>query len=373
MLQPAPAEPGMPIDEVDTPALLLDLDAFEANLKTMADGVAGSGVALRPHAKTHKCPTIAMKQIALGAVGQCCQKVGEAEALVRGGVTNVLVSNEVVGAPKLRRLAALARHAEIGVCADDPIQIDAYSAAADAAGAEIAVLVEINVGANRCGVAPGQPVLDLAQRIEAAPGLRFGGIQAYHGSAQHMRTFEEREAAINGAVAAVIESRDLLTKNGLDCAIIGGAGTGSYELEAASGVYNELQVGSYVFMDGDYARNKDRDGGAYRRFQHALFIWAAAISRGAPDRAVLDAGHKATSIDSGLPTAYGRQDIEVVGLSDEHTKLKLAPDSPLTVGDKVRLVPGHCDPTVNLHDWYVCYRGDRVECLWPIAARGAIY
>lgn len=373
MMQPAPAEPGMPLDAVDTPALLLDLDAFEANLRTMADSVAGTGVKLRPHAKTHKCPTIALKQIELGAVGQCCQKVGEAEALVRGGVRDILVSNEIVGAPKLRRLAALSKQATIAVCADDPAQVEAYAAAAVEAGTTLTVLVEINVGANRCGVEPGAPARDLARLIEGAKGLSFGGLQAYHGSAQHLRTYEERQAAIAGAVAAAAETRDMLAKDGLDCAIIGGAGTGSYEFEAGSGVYNELQVGSYVFMDGDYARNQDRNGGPYQRFQHALFIWAAAISRGNPERGVLDAGHKATSIDSGLPTAYGRQDIDVVGMSDEHTKLKLAPDSPLKVGDKLRLVPGHCDPTVNLHDWYVCYRGDRVECLWPIAAAGAIY
>jgi 3-hydroxy-D-aspartate aldolase len=195
-----PAEIGMSLDEVDTPALVIDLDAFERNLKRLSERIAGSGVRLRPHAKTHKCAVIALKQIELGAVGVCCQKVSEAEALVYGGVKDVLVTNEIVGKQKLRRLMGLAGSAKIATCADDPAQVTALNEAAGEAGITLPVHVEVNMGGNRCGVEPAQPALDLARKIMDAPHLSFAGLQAYHGSAQHLRTWEERQKAIAGAV-----------------------------------------------------------------------------------------------------------------------------------------------------------------------------
>src|ERR1700730_1543614 len=196
MTQRPPAEIGMPLDEVDTPALVIDLDAFERNLRRLADRVAGSGVRMRPHAKTHKCPVIALQQIELGAVGVCVQKVSEAEALVYGGVKDVLVTNEVVGRQKLRRLTALAHNARIGVCVDDAGQAAALDAAAAEAGVTLPVYVEVNMGGNRCGVEPGEPALDLARRVAAATHLTFAGLQAYHGSAQHLRGWEERRPGL---------------------------------------------------------------------------------------------------------------------------------------------------------------------------------
>jgi D-serine deaminase-like pyridoxal phosphate-dependent protein len=366
-----PAEIGMPLHEVDTPALLVDLDAFERNLQRLAQHAARAGVALRPHAKTHKSPAIALRQIASGAVGVCCQKVSEAAAMVDGGVGDVLISNEIVGRQKIARLAVLAHRARIAVCVDDPENVAALSEAAQAEKVTLDVLVEINVGANRCGVSPGEPALELARRVAGAAGLHFRGLQAYHGSAQHLRSGEQRRAAIDGAILQSRETRDLLHHHGIQCRVICGAGTGTYPLEAASGVYNELQAGSYLFMDGSYARNRSDDGSPFAEFQHSLFVYTTVMSRATEQRAVVDAGMKALSVDSGMPTVWGIEAAEYVGASDEHGTLQLATAAQsIRLGDKLRLVPGHCDPTVNLHDWYVGIRGDRVETLWPITARG---
>ncbi len=374
---PAPAAIGMPVEDVDTPALLVDLDAFERNLKRMADAIKDSSARLRPHSKTHKCPVIALQQMALGAVGICCQKVGEAEALVYGGVDNVLVSNQIVGAPKLAKLASLARRAKMAVCADDAGNVADIDAAAAAAGVTLDVLVEIDVGAGRCGVAPGAPALALAQKIDQSAHLNFGGLQAYHGSAQHIRDYEGRRKAIESATAMTSETVSLLAKNGLDCGIVGGAGTGTFQFEAASGVYNELQAGSYIFMDADYGRNLNSGGDPVDDFENSLFVYATVMSRAASDRAILDAGLKALSVDSGLPLMWQTPGVEFVGASDEHGKLLISEsvqggNSDLKVGDKVKVVPGHVDPTVNMYDWYVCIRGGRVEALWPITARGRL-
>ncbi len=373
MLQSPPAQPGMREDEIDTPALIIDLDAFEANLDRMAGLLAPTGTRLRAHAKTHKSPVIAKLQMARGAVGQCVQKVAEAETLAWGGIPDILVSNEVVGATKLARLAALARIAKVAVCADDVAQVSALETAAADAGIRLPVLVEIDVGAGRCGVAPGPDAVALAQRIAGSRHLIFGGLQAYHGSAQHKRTVEERRRAVDGAVDASRRTVEQLRQQGLDCAIVGGAGTGTFALEAASGVYNEIQAGSYVFMDADYARNLDEAGRPVGTFRHALFVLATVMS--VPNRgvAVVDAGHKAVAVDSGLPTLWQRPEIRYVGASDEHGKLEVGAETAApALGEKLRLVPGHCDPTVDRYDWYVGLRGGRVECLWPVAARGAM-
>jgi D-serine deaminase-like pyridoxal phosphate-dependent protein len=364
----------MSLDEVDTPALIVDLDAFEHNLRRLADRARDAGVRLRPHAKTHKCPVIALKQIELGAIGVCCQKVSEAEAMVYGGVRNVLVTNEVVGRQKLRRLMALAGTATVGVCVDDPAQVTDLDAAASEAAVDLPVHVEINMGGNRCGVEPGEAALHLAQRIGDSRHLRFAGLQAYHGSAQHLRTWQERQQAIAGAVEKAAMTRDLLAANGIACDNITGAGTGTFEFEAGSGVYTELQCGSYIFMDADYGRNFDHDGALIHTFDPSLFVWATVMSRPTEERAIVDAGLKALAMDSGPPTVWDEPAATFDRASDEHGRLLIgAATNRLKLGDKVRLVPGHCDPTVNLYDWYVAVRGERVEAVWPITARGALY
>ena len=374
-----PAAAGMAFADIDTPALVIDLDAFERNLKRMADFVAKSRVKLRAHAKTHKSPIIAAKQMELGAVGVCCQKVSEAEVLVEGGIGDVLVSNEVAGAAKLDRLAALARRAKIAVCVDDPGNVAEMEAAAAKAGVTLDVLVEIDVGARRCGIAPGAPAARLAKQIASSPHLNFAGLQAYHGSAQHVRKADTRRDQIARAVEMVEETLGALRAAGLEARIVGGGGTGTYENEAASRVYTELQCGSYIFMDADYARNKRADGGLFDAYEHALFVCATVMSMPAPERAVVDAGLKSFSVDSGMPLAWQLPGALYHRPSDEHGILDLTTctERPKR-GDKVLLVPGHCDPTVNLHDWYIGVRGfgtpaARVESVWPVAARGAVF
>jgi len=369
-----PAEVGMPLDEVDTPALVIDLDAFERNLRRLSERIVGSPVKARPHAKTHKCPVIALKQVELGAVGVCVQKVSEAEAMVYGGVRDVLVTNEIVGRQKLRRLTSLAQTARVGVCADDESQVRAIDTAAGEAGVTLPVYVEVNMGGNRCGVEPGEPALDLARRVAEASHLTFAGLQAYHGSAQHLRGWDERRQAIAQAADKAGRTRDLLVRHGIECPTVTGAGTGSFEFEAASGVYTELQCGSYIFMDADYGRNRDRDGAPTKEFEPSLFVWATVMSRPGEDRAIVDAGLKALAFDSGPPLVCDEPAATYERASDEHGRLSVsAATNRLGLGDKIRLIPGHCDPTVNLYDWYVCIRGSRVEQLWPITARGAVY
>src|SRR5205807_6671907 len=373
-MNPPPAEIGVPVAEVETPALIIDLDALDRNIAKMAEFAKVAGVRVRPHAKTHKSPAIVLRQIAHGAIGQAVQKVGEAEVLVRGGVKDVLVSNQVVGERKLRRLAALARDATIALCFDSAEQVDAASRVARDFGVELGGLIEIEieVGMERCGVASGKPAAALARRIADAPSLKFRGMQAYHGRAQHLATHQQRAQAIASAIDAVRETLDALKSENLTCETVAGAGTGTFAFETESGVYNELQVGSYVFMDTDYARIGNKDGGRYTAFEHSLFVLASVISTPTADRAIVDAGLKSYSAEKGPPWVHGLDDVEVAGVSDEHGKLKLSPDAQrLRIGEQVWLIPGHCDPTVNLHDWYVGVRNGRVEALWPIDARGA--
>ena len=379
MTMPPPAEPGMPFADIDTPALVIHLDAFERNLKRMEDLAQRYGIRIRPHAKTHKSPLIAHKQLAHGAVGVCCQKISEAEIMIRGGIRDVLITNEIAGARKLDRLAWLAHEARVAVCTDSHDNVRELAKAAARAGVRLEVLVEIDCGGRRCGIPPGRPAAELASAIAASPHLTFGGLQAYYGAAQHFRTYAERQEAISVAGERVKETVAELDRVGLTCRIIGGAGTGTLELEAASGIWNELQPGSYVFMDADYGRNQNPDGSRFDAFEHALFVLATVMSVPEANRAVVDAGHKALSNDSGFPDVPELPGAKYHRPSDEHGVLDLTEcEHKPRLGDKVLLIPGHCDPTVNLHDWYVCVRGPRlrdahVEAVWPVAARGALF
>lgn len=364
------AQPGDPLSAVDTPALVLDLDAFERNLERMALALRGSSVRLRPHAKSHKCPQIALRQVAQGAVGICCQKVSEAAVFVAAGIKDVLVTNQVVGDVKLRHLVALAHGARIGVLVDDPRQVQALAAAAQAQAVTLDVYIEVDVGSNRCGVAPGEAAAALARQIAASPALRFTGLQCYHGRAQHLRAAQDRAAAIGAAVEAARSSRRAIEACGIGVERVTGAGTGSFVHERDSGVFNEIQAGSYIFMDRDYGDNQL--GVDDIAFEQALFVRTTVMSRTTATRAVVDAGLKASSVDSGLPTVWQRSDLCYMKAADEHGVLSTADAAALALGDPLMLVPGHCDPTVNLYDELVCVRGDRVEALWSIAARGAL-
>ena len=367
-----PAEPDMLLTEVDTPALVLDLDAMERNSQRLQQSLSGMQLHIRPHAKSHKSAKISLYQMAHGARGVCCQKVSEAEALVNGGVPDVLITNEVVGPKKLQRLAQLAKRGHIAVCVDDLQNIADIGAAMEREQATLDVLVEINVGGDRCGVEPGETAVCLAREISNHKRLRFGGLQAYFGSAQHIRGVEERRTAIQQCVEKVKLTKRLLDSANLPVQLVTGGGTGSYLFEAESGVYDELQVGSYIFMDADYKRN-DWDGSGIPRFEQSLFVWTTIMSAAAPGRAVVDAGLKALSVDSGMPTVTDYPDVTYARASDEHGVLTFAGPQRFAIGQKIRLTPGHCDPTVNLHEWYVCVRGEKVEALWPVDARGAIF
>jgi D-serine deaminase-like pyridoxal phosphate-dependent protein len=368
-MQSRPARAGDPLAAVETPSLCVDLDALTRNLDGMA--AATRSIRLRPHAKSHKCPDIAKLQMARGAVGICCQKTDEAAAFVAAGVGDVLLTNEVVSDVKLARVAALGRQADLGMLFDNAQAVGRAGAAAVAEGVTLGAYVEVDVGASRCGVAPGEPAVALARDIARTPGLRLRGLHAYQGSAQHLRTPQERERAIAAAVERVTVTRRMMEAAGLSCDIVTGAGTGTWPLERDSGVYDELQPGSYVFMDVDYGRNTLAPTDL--AFEQSLFVLASVMSVPARERAIVDAGLKAFSLDSGLPRVHDAPGLEYAKASDEHGVLTVDPARTAPVlGEIVRLVPGHCDPTVNLYDWLVAYRGTRVEAVWPIAARGAL-
>ncbi len=371
MIDTRPARDGTPIAEIETPALVLDVDAFTRNLETMQAELSGSGVALRAHGKAHKCPEIAKRQVAAGAVGICCQKVSEAEAFVDAGIGSVLVSNEVVAPSKLARLAELARRAEVMVLCDNALTVPLLADAARDAGIVLKVLVEIEVGGKRCGIAAGEEAARLASLIDRETSLSFEGLHAYRGSTQHQRTYTERQESTAYVVDAVKKTLGALGDAGLVRTFVTGGGTGSYPFERDSGVFTEVQPGSYAFLDMDYGRNLGENGMPVRTFENSLFILATVISRPTDDRAVLDAGHKAHSMDSGLAGIRAPTGGSVSGQSDEHMVVAVADGAAgFAVGDRVRLIPGHVDPTFNLHDWVVCLNGDVVADVWPISARG---
>jgi 3-hydroxy-D-aspartate aldolase len=372
----APALPGMRIDEVQTPCLILDLDALERNLRKMGEYAKAHNIRLRAHAKMHKSVDVFRLQEKIGgANGVCCQKVSEAEVFARAGITDILVSNQVRDARKIDRLAKLPKlGARIIVCVDDLANVAELSEAAARNGTTIECLIEIDCGAGRCGVTTTAAVVEIAQAISRAKGLKFSGLQAYQGAMQHLPTYEERSKKFEVAVAFVRDAVDALKKVGLQTDIVSGGGTGSYGFEATSGVYNELQCGSYAFMDADYGRILDKSGKRLDQaeWENALFILTSVMSHAKPDKAVCDAGLKVQSVDSGLPVIFGRTDVKYVRCSDEHGSID-DPGNVLRINEKLRLIPGHCDPTCNIHDWYVGVRGDKVETLWPVSARGKAY
>ena len=371
-----PAAPGMDEKDIQTPCLILDLDALERNIKKMGDYAKAHGMRHRSHGKMHKSVDVQKLQESLGgAVGVCCQKVSEAEVFVRGGIKDVLVSNQVRDPAKIDRLARLPKFgSRIIVCVDDLENVAELSAAAQKHGTTLECFVEIDCGAGRCGVTTTQDVVTIAKAIDAAPGLKFTGIQAYQGAMQHIDKYEDRKAKLDTAIDMVKDAVQGLKANGLTPELVSGGGTGSYYFESNSGVFNELQCGSYAFMDADYGRILDKDGKRidHGEWENALFILTTVMSHSKADKAIVDAGLKAQSVDSGLPFIYGRDDVKYIKCSDEHGVVD-DPKGVLKVNDKLRLVPGHCDPTCNVHDWYVGVRNGKVEAVWPVSARGKAY
>lgn len=371
-----PALPGMDEADIQTPCLILDLDALERNIRKMGEYAKAHGMRHRSHGKMHKSVDVQKLQQSLGgAVGVCCQKVSEAEVFARGGIEDILVSNEVRDPVKIDRLARLPKYgSRIIVCVDDLPNVAELSAAAQRHDTTLECLVEIECGAGRCGVKDVGVAIEIARAVDAAPALRFSGIQAYQATVQHLESYEDRRARSDDAIALVKTASEALRAVGLKPELVSGGGTGSYCFESNSGVYNELQCGSYAFMDADYGRIRDKDGNRidHGEWENALFILTSVMSHADPRRAVCDAGLKALSLDSGLPVVYGRNDVKYVRVSDEHGVIE-DERGVLRINERLKLVPGHCDPTCNLHDWYVGVRHGKVEAVWPVSARGKCY
>lgn len=379
---------GQPVSAIDTPALVVDLDAMQRNLSRMAEFARKHDIRWRPHAKMHKSSAIARLQMQAGAVGVCVQKTGEAEAMAAGGVNDIYISNEVIAPAKLARVADLAHQlaAESGQLAIAVDSVEGVRRLAHemnerrrgGAPAVIDVFVEIDVGQGRCGVTPGQSAVDLALEVRKHPPLRFAGLQAYHGKAQHLRGARERREAIATVARDARFTKKLIEDEGVSVGLITGAGTGSMVCETASGVFGELQAGSFLFMDADYAAN-ERDP-AQPAFEHALFVKSQVMSTGLL-HAVCDAGHKSHAIDSGLPRVLALEptgELDYLNGGDEHGILKPARGNQRVpkLDEIVWLIPGHCDPTVNLHNQMIGVTGGlekgRVDKIIRVDARGAL-
>lgn len=358
---------GAELAALDTPALLIDREALERNLATMADFFRDRPAKLRPHAKTHKSPLIAHKQLALGAVGITCAKLGEAEVMVEAGIRDILVANQVIGPAKIARLMGLLHHARVAVAVDSAGNLRDLARAAQAHGVELDVLIEVNTGMNRCGVEPGEAALTLARVAADLPGIRFRGLQAYEGHLVNIESEVERATRVSAAMAPVRETRQRLEDEGLPVAVVSGGGTGTFALTGALPYFDEIQAGSYVFMDAKYATI----AGVGERFAPALTVAATVISRPTADRAILDVGRKSLGTDHGTPRLKGLDGARFESFSEEHAKLTVeGPARDLRVGDVVEIVPGHGCTTVNLYDHYLVMQQGAVEAVWPVAARG---
>jgi D-serine deaminase-like pyridoxal phosphate-dependent protein len=353
-----------------TPALVIDLPAFERNLRAMQAHCDRVGLKLRPHAKTHKSAEVARRQIATGAVGQCCAKLGEAEALAAGGIDGLLVTSPVAAAQGFARIAALnARLNDFMVVADSAHCVEGYARAGAASGKPLKVLVDIDVGLHRTGILPGAPALALAQSIAASRHLQFMGLQGYAGSVQHIEDFEERRKQSLAALAHLRETRDLVAGAGLACPIVSGGGTGTFNIDAEAQVFTELQAGSYIFMDKQYCDVRIANA-APLPFETSLLVRTTVISANMPGLATTDAGFKSFATDAGPPLLHAGAPAgaSYFFFGDEQGGIMGA--GGLKPGDVVTCSAPHCDPTVNLHDCYHGVDGERLVAIWPVDARG---
>ncbi len=357
--------PGTAIQEFDTPALVVDLDVAEMNIRKMQSFADKHGIDLRPHSKTHKSPYWAHKQLDAGAIGITCSKVGEAEVLVDGGVREVLIANEIVGRKKIARLAALEKRANVVVAADNAENVRELSEAAEAIGVEIGVLVDVNVRMARCGVEPGEPTTTLARVVDGLAGLRFDGLMGYEG---HVTAGEaEKHQIVSEAMAKFKYAKDEVESAGLQVQIMSAAGTSTYMEAAKIDHVTEMQCGSYVFMDGAYLDEM-------ADFDLALTVASTIISRPTPERAVLDIGRKSMSAEVGLPRVVSPAGATLDRLNEEHGVLELEKEAQgLRIGDQVHLLPMTAATTINIHDFYFCVRSGILEAVVPVAARGRFW
>ena len=359
-------------DEIPTPALVLDLDRFERNLARMVAHVRTAGKALRPHAKTHRCPEIARRQVAAGALGVACAKLGEAEVMARAGVRGLLITTEVVAPSAVRRLTRLTGEApDTMIVVDHPDNVRALARAAAEDGVALNVLVDVHVGARRTGVEPGEPALALGRLVAEQPSLRLCGLQGYAGHCAHVIGWAVRRQASHAAMAPLMETRAQFVAAGLPVDIVAGGSTGTYDIDTELDGVTELQAGSYCVMDLDYRRIGGRSGDGLTDFEMALTVLATVVSVAA-DRAMVDAGLKAFSTDKPFPPeAVERPSVAYGFAGDEHGRLAMTDASrPPRLGERIEFFPPHCDPTFNLYDRVWGLRGEKVDAVWEIAARG---
>jgi D-serine deaminase-like pyridoxal phosphate-dependent protein len=351
------------LSEIPTPALVLDIATLERNIQRMARFFAEGPCRLRPHFKAHKTPEIARRQLAAGScTGLTCATVSEAE-VAAAFCQDILIANEIVGPGKCDRVAALAARIHMTIAVDSAAGLDAIAAAATRVGAIVGVLIDVNVGQSRCGVASGDEVLRLAEHAKTARGVRLRGVMGYEGHLQPVRDRSEREKRTREAMFQLVAAAQLLRDNRFPCEIVSAGGTGTYDISGRLPGITEIQAGSYALMDSDYAELD-------LPFEQAFFVLGTVISRPDPGRCVADCGHKATSKDHGNPVVIGIEGATVTALNDEHVVIALPQGSGVTVGDRVKLRPSHTDPTVNLHDVFYAVEGDGVVDVWPITARG---
>jgi D-serine deaminase-like pyridoxal phosphate-dependent protein len=359
--------------DLNTPALILDIEALDRNIAAMAALAADKGVALRPHAKTHKSVDIAKRQIAAGAVGVCCAKIGEAEVLAEGGVAGILITSPVAAPAAIERLAKLAATAEgLMAAVDHPGVVDRLQAALAAAGARLGVVIDIDPGIARTGVASAEAAVTLAKAISQSPNLEYRGVQFYCGSQQHIESYADRRAAIVERTAYLQELIAALTAAGFAPGIVTGSGTGTHRIDLDLGVFTELQAGSYIFMDKQYL-DCDLTGGAGPPFEVSLSVDARVVSANHSGLVTIDAGFKSLSTDGGVALVRrgAPESAFFAFMGDEHAAL-IAPEigKALQPGDPVSLTVPHCDPTVNLYDFYHVVSGDTLVDIWPVSARG---
>lgn len=359
-------------EDLPTPALLLDLDAFEANVAKMARYLKERNLGFRPHGKTHKCSEIARYLIRAGANGACAAKLSEAEVFARDGVTGILITTPVVGRHKIQRAVRLAaRRPDTIFSVDNAANVEDLNEAAAAAKVKLNLAVDLWIG-GRTGIRPGEPALGLARLIESLPNVRLAGIQAYAGQASHTVGFENRKRVSEEAMAQAVETRRLFEKSGIGCPLLSGGSTGTYNIDSEIEGVTELQPGSFIFMDLDYNRIGGREGSEYRDFANALTVLTTVISQPADDIAIVDGGLKAFSTDKPfVPVAKNLDGVTYSWAGDEHGRLNLSGASrPVKLGDRIEFIVPHCDPSVNLYDRIFCVRGNRVETAWKITARG---
>ena len=359
---------GKSVDDLDTPALCVDLDAMESNIRELAAACRQNGVAWRPHAKCHKSVDVGRKLIAAGAIGLTCAKLGEAEIFAAAGIKDLLIANELVGPQKVRRLVELRRIADPVFCIDHIDQALPISQAMHAAGLRVRAVLEVNVGMNRAGILPGEPALFLAQEIARLPGIELAGVMGWEGHLVIVEDPKEKEARIREALSQLTATRDLLVANSLPCPIVSCGGTGSYPISVSHPGVTEIEAGGAIFMDAFYRRKCHISA-----FQLALKVVATVVSRPAPERAIIDAGRKTMNMEMAMPFVLGREDIEVKSLSAEHGTLTLAPSAQnLRIGDRLEIIPGYSDFTNVLHDQFYALRGTRIEAIWPLQGRGKL-